>query len=56
MKKQLTIKALIAEAEHFCVKNSGVYRPELFGVTDGKAVGTLTDNVTGIEQIIRFAK
>lgn len=45
MKKQLTIKALIAEAEHFCVKNSGVYRPELFGVTDGKAVGTFVEHL-----------
>lgn len=45
MKKQLTIKALIAEAEHFCVKNSGVYRPELFGITDGKAVGTFVEHL-----------
>ena len=27
MKNQLTIEALINEAEKFCVKNSGVYRP-----------------------------
>ncbi len=45
MKNQLTIEALINEAEEFCVKNSGVYRPELYGVTDGKAVGTFVEHL-----------
>lgn len=45
MKKQLTIESLINEAEKFCVNNTGVYRPELFGVTDGKAVGTFVEHL-----------
>lgn len=45
MKNQLTIEALINEAEKFCVKNSGVYKPELYGVTDGKAVGTFVEHL-----------
>ena len=34
MKKQLTIEALITEVELFCIKNSGVYKDELFAITD----------------------
>lgn len=45
MKKKLTIESLIAEAEHFCSLNSGVYKSELFGVTDGKAVGTFVEHL-----------
>lgn len=45
MKRKLTIKSLIAEAERFCVLNSGVYKTELFGVTDGKAVGTFVEHL-----------
>lgn len=45
MKKQLTIAALITEAKSFCAINSGVYRTELFGVTDGKAVGTFVEHL-----------
>ena len=45
MKKQLTIEALIDEAENFCVNNSGVYKSELYGVTDGKAVGTFVEHL-----------
>lgn len=45
MKKQLTIEALIDEAEEFCANNSGVYRSELYGVTDGKAVGTFVEHL-----------
>ncbi len=45
MKKQLTIETLIAEAKNFCANNSGVYRSELFGVTDGKAVGTFVEHL-----------
>ena len=44
MKQKLTIESLINEAEHFCAVNSGVYKPELFGVTDGKAVGTFVEH------------
>ena len=45
MKKQLTIESLINEAEKFCANNTGVYRPELFGVTDGNAVGTFVEHL-----------
>lgn len=45
MKRKLTIKSLIAEAERFCVLNSGIYKTELFGVTDGKAVGTFVEHL-----------
>lgn len=41
----LTVESLIAEAERFCSLNSGVYRSELFGVTDGKAVGTFVEHL-----------
>lgn len=43
--KKLTITSLIEEARQFCENNSGVYRPELFGVTDGKAVGTFIEHL-----------
>lgn len=45
MRRKLTITSLIAEAERFCVLNSGVYKTELFGVTDGKAVGTFVEHL-----------
>ncbi|MDE7463086.1 MAG: restriction endonuclease [Muribaculaceae bacterium] len=45
MKKKLTIKSLIAEAKKFCTLNSGVYKAELFGITDGKAVGTFVEHL-----------
>lgn len=44
MKDVLTIKSLIAEAKQFCAINSGIYRMELFGVTDGKAIGTFMEH------------
>lgn len=40
MKEKLTIKKLIEEAYNFCVAESKHKNKELFGVTDGKAVGT----------------
>jgi hypothetical protein len=43
MKKNLTIKTLIKEAELFCIEQSKFQHKELFGVTDGKAVGTLIE-------------
>lgn len=43
MKKKLTIKYLIKEAQQFCVVQSKFQHKELFGVTDGKAVGTLIE-------------
>ncbi len=43
MKQKLTIKNLIKEAQIFCVEQSKVQHKELFGITDGKAVGTLIE-------------
>lgn len=45
MKKKLTIESLITEAKQFCVNNSGIYKTELFGITDGKAVGTFVEHL-----------
>lgn len=45
MKEKLTTKVLIAEAKQFCEKISGQYMSELFGVTDGKAVGTFVEHL-----------
>lgn len=42
---KLTIKALIKEAKKFCKLISGVYKSELFGVTDGKAIGTYVEHL-----------
>ncbi|MCM1066295.1 MAG: restriction endonuclease [Muribaculaceae bacterium] len=43
-KKELTIDNLEKAALEFCKLNSGVYKPELFGVTDGKAIGTYVEH------------
>ncbi len=40
MKPKLTIKLLREEASHFSERESAFAEPTLFGVTDGKAVGT----------------
>lgn len=40
---KLTIEKLIEEAQLFCVEQSKFQHKELFGVTDGKAVGTLIE-------------
>jgi hypothetical protein len=40
MKKNLTIENVIIEAKAFCIAQSNTPNKELFGVTDGKAVGT----------------
>lgn len=45
MKKRLTIPSLLAEAKQFCAINSGIYRTELFGISDGKAVGTFVEHL-----------
>ena len=44
-KKVLTIEELQLAAKKFCEKESGLYRSELFGVTDGKAVGTFVEHL-----------
>lgn len=40
----LTIEKLIEEAEKFCVTESEIDYKELYGVTDGKAVGTFVEH------------
>jgi len=44
MKEKLTIDKLIAEAKVFCITESDFINKELFGVTDGKAVGTFIEH------------
>lgn len=41
--KKLSIENLIAEAQLFCATQSKLQHKELYGVTDGKAVGTLIE-------------
>jgi hypothetical protein len=43
IKDNLTIEKLIEEAQIFCVAESTYKHKELYGVTDGKAVGTLIE-------------
>lgn len=40
MKEKLTIEKLKAEAKAFCIAESKINNKDLFGITDGKAVGT----------------
>lgn len=40
---EITIEILIQEAELFCIEQSKFQHKELYGVTDGKAVGTLIE-------------
>lgn len=42
--EQLTLESLAESAKTFCQQESGVYKKELFGVTDGKAVGTFVEH------------
>lgn len=43
--EKLDISELIKSADLFCKQESGKYRKELFGVTDGKAVGTFVEHL-----------
>jgi hypothetical protein len=43
MKENLTLVSLVEEAKFFCIEQSKISHKELFGVTDGKAVGTLIE-------------
>lgn len=45
IKEELTVEKLIESADEFCKTESGVYRKELFGITDGKAVGTFVEHL-----------
>ncbi len=42
---ELNIEHLIQCAKEFCYNESKVERPELYGVTDGKAVGTFVEHL-----------
>lgn len=44
MKKNLTFDSLIKEAKNFCVNESKFKNKDLFGITDGKAVGTYVEH------------
>ena len=44
MKQKLTIDILIKEARAFCEVESKLDNPDLFGITDGKAVGTFIEH------------
>src|SRR3989337_4053363 len=44
MKQKLTIDILIKEARAFCEVESRFDNPDLFGITDGKAVGTFIEH------------
>lgn len=44
MKQKLTIENLIEEAKTFCEEESKFDNPVLFGITDGKAVGTFIEH------------
>lgn len=45
MKENLTITDLIQCAKLFCSKENNVFRKELFGITDGKAIGTFIEHL-----------
>lgn len=42
--KTLTLSELAKAAKEYCAKESGVFKKELFGITDGKAVGTFVEH------------
>ena len=44
MKPKLTIEKLRAEAKLFCIAESKIKNSELYGITDGKAVGTYVEH------------
>ena len=43
-KEKLTIETLIKEAQSFCLEQSKLQHRELYGVTDGKAIGTFIEH------------
>ena len=54
MKTVLTIPDLISCAHEFCEAENGVLREELYGVSDGKAVGTLVEHLFKIHLTERY--
>ena len=57
MKPELTLSALQAEAGRFAINESSYPEPSLFGVTDGKAIGTYIEQKfkAHLRQIYDFA-
>ena len=45
MKPTLTIETLQMCAKEFCIQENGKLRSEYFGITDGKAVGTIVEHL-----------
>ena len=45
MPKKLTRETLVSVAKTFCLDQSKIAHTELFGVTDGKAVGTYVEHL-----------
>lgn len=43
MAQVLTLPDLLVAAKAFCVATSQILHPELYGITDGKAVGTFIE-------------
>jgi len=54
MKTKLTIEKLISEAKTFCLNESKIKNKSLFGITDGKAVGTLIEHKFQNELKIKY--
>ncbi|MCA0426758.1 MAG: restriction endonuclease [Bacteroidetes bacterium] len=54
MRKNLTIEDLVTEAQLFCNEQSIRQYKELFGVTDGKAVGTFIEQKFKMHLLERF--
>lgn len=44
MRRKLSIDILVKEAKAFCERESNFDNPDLFGITDGKAVGTFIEH------------
>lgn len=44
-RKKLTIPLLLEETRRFCIENASIHRAELYGVTDGKAIGTFVEHL-----------
>ena len=44
MKETLTVDGLVESAKEFCKRESDTFHTDLFGITDGKAVGTYVEH------------
>lgn len=48
MNQKLTIERLRAEAKLFCISESEIKNKDLYGITDGKTVGTYVEHKFGL--------